>query len=321
MAQNPKEGLDWWRKPEHLQEKPSQKRVPRSKRPKAPITVESMSKRVIKHSVIIVVLVVSLAACSHFLLTWGTRHGARRTVPQFESLSQQDAERLAKSNDLHIVINDSLYAPQYAGGIILDQLPEQGTVVKPGRAIYVTVNATQKKMVPVPYVAGRSLRQAKNMLDIAGLTIEKLVYQPDLATNYVLTQYLDKSKITEGSKQKAPMGSGVILYVGREADKNTIIPKLLGLTLRDAKSAIWESGLNVGDVKLEEGIDLSNQSMARVMSQSVVAESQSSFGREVSISLTLDQEKVNAQLKIYDKEKLERLKAREAEMEALEAAE
>ncbi len=321
MAQNSNQGGDWWRKPEHLQDKRSQPKGvngARTRRPKAPITVESMTKRVVKHGTIILILVVSLAAGSHFLLTWGTRHGARRTVPQFESLSQQDAERLAKSNDLHLVINDSLYAPLYAGGVILDQLPEQGAVVKPGRAIYVTVNATQRKMVPVPYVAERSLRQAKNMLDIAGLTIERLVYEPDLATNYVLAQYYNDSEVRNDGKMMAPMGSGITLYVGMEADKQAVIPQLLGLTLKDAKSAIWESGLNVGEVKLDEGIDLGNQSMARFYSQSNFAESVVPVGREVSIGLTLDQERVNSQLKIYAKEKLERQRLRELELQELE---
>lgn len=318
MAQNPKEGADWYRKPEHLQEK---KKTPRARRPKAPITVESMTKRLVKHGVIILILVVSLAAGSHFLLTVATRHGARRTVPQFESLTRQDAEKLAKKNDLHIVINDSLYAPLYAGGVVLDQLPEQGAIVKPGRAIYVTVNAMQRKMVPVPYVAERSLRQAKNMLDIAELTIAELVYEPDLATNYVLAQYYDDKEIKKGSKITAPMGSGITLYVGMEADKTTVVPRLLGLTLKDAKSKIWESGLNVGEVKLEEGIDLSNQSLARVYSQSKFAESESNLGREISISLTLDQEKVKEQLKIYDKEQLARLKQREAEQALVDSLE
>ena len=72
--------------------------------------------------------------------------------------------------------------------VVLDQLPEKGVEVKPGRTIYVTINSFSQKRVPVPYVAGRSLRQAKNMLEIAGLEIAELVYRPDMATNYVLEE-------------------------------------------------------------------------------------------------------------------------------------
>ncbi|MFI3289725.1 MAG: PASTA domain-containing protein [Rikenellaceae bacterium] len=310
MAENPKGGADWWQKPEHLQEKKSNKTA-RSKRPKAPITVESMSKRLLKHGSIILALVVSLAAGSHFLLTWATRHDARRTVPQFESLLLQDAERLAKSHDLKLVINDSLYAPLYAGGTVLDQLPEQGSVVKPGRSVYITINSTQQKMVPVPYVAGRSLRQAKNMLDIAELTIAKLVYEADIATNYVLAQSYDDREITEESKVSAPIGSGITLYVGMEADKMAVVPKLLGLTLKDAKSALWESGLNVGEVRLEKGIDISNQTLARVDTQDIFAEEEYPLGSEVSISLTLDDDKLKRGIKEYMKAHEEWLKERE----------
>ena len=49
----------------------------------------------------------------------------------------------------------------------------------------------------MPYVAGRSLRQAKNMLEVAGLGIEQIVYRPDLATNYVLEEYADGKRISE----------------------------------------------------------------------------------------------------------------------------
>ena len=134
---------------------------------------------------LIAVIMLALALSAHILMQIATRHGARRTVPDFSGITLHDAERLAAKHDLELHINDSLFVPAYEGGIILDQLPEQGVEVKPGRTVYVTINSFRQKMVPVPYVAGRSLRQAKNMLEIAGLEIKELVYSlsgtyPDL---------------------------------------------------------------------------------------------------------------------------------------------
>ena len=156
---------------------------------------------------------------------------------------------------------------------MLDQLPERGVEVKPGRTVYITINAFRQKQVPVPYVAGRSLRQAKNMLEIAGLEIERLVYRPDIATNYVLEEYCDNRPVRPESKIEAEAGSGVTLYVGvQEGDSLTIVPQVIGVTLRQAKSRLWELGLNVGRIAFDEGIDLINQKDARVYIQTPGAE-------------------------------------------------
>lgn len=176
---------------------------------------------------------------------------------------------------------------------MLDQLPEGGVEVKPGRTVYITINAFRQKQVPVPYVAGRSLRQAKNMLEIAGLEIERLVYRPDIATNYVLEEYCDNRPVRPESKIEAEAGSGVTLYVGVQAgDSLTIVPQVIGATLRQAKSRLWELGLNVGRIAFDEGIDLINQKDARVYIQTPGAERAAVLGSPVELRLTLDADKL-----------------------------
>lgn len=251
------------------------------------------ANRLLWNLFLILCIMLALAIAAHLLMQIATRHGARRTVPDFSGITLHDAERLAAKHDLELHINDSLFVPAYEGGIILDQLPEQGVEVKPGRTVYVTINSFRQKMVPVPFVAGRSLRQAKNMLEIAGLEIKELIYRPDIATNYVLEQYFDRQPITAESLIEAEMGSGITLYVGvDEGDNLTFVPQVVGLALRDAKSRLWESGLNVGKVIYEEGINLLNQKDARVYAQSNPAEQARSLGAAVDLMLTLDLERV-----------------------------
>ena len=251
------------------------------------------ANRLLWNLFLILCIMLALAIAAHLLMQIATRHGARRTVPDFSGITLHDAERLAAKHDLELHINDSLFVPAYEGGIILDQLPEQGVEVKPGRTVYVTINSFRQKMVPVPFVAGRSLRQAKNMLEIAGLEIKELIYRPDIATNYVLEQYFDRQPITAESRIEAEMGSGITLYVGvDEGDNLTFAPQVVGLALRDAKSRLWESGLNVGKVIYEEGINLLNQKDARVYAQSNPAEQALSLRAAVDLMLTLDLERV-----------------------------
>ena len=184
-----------------------------------------------------------------------------------------------------------------------DQLPHEGTQVKGGRTVYVTINSFSQKKVEVPYVAGRSLRQAKNMLEIAGLEIDRLVYQPDMATNYVLEQRVDGRPIEAGTKRQIEMGSGVTLYVGvAEGDSVVVVPKVIGVSLREAKSRLWEQGFNVGAVVFDEGIDLLNQKDARVYGQQPVQGYATVVGSEVGLRLTLDAEKVARESAASDKQ-------------------
>ena len=271
---------------------------------------------------LIVLTLLALAFVAHFAMQAGTRHGARRTVPDFSGIPLEEAQRIALRNDLTLFINDSLFVPAYEGGIVLDQLPAGGVEVKPGRTVYVTINSFRQKSVPVPYVAGRSLRQAKNMLEIAGLEIEELVYRPDMATNYVLEEYCDGRPVQATSRIEAEMGSGVTLYVGVEAGSETTpVPLVTGYGLREAKSRLWELGINVGRVNYDEGINLLNQKQARVYRQSPAAEQTVRLGDRVELWLTLDADKASESRAAAEKEAArlaqERIAREQAEADSL----
>lgn len=241
-----------------------------------------------KHALIIVCLLTSLGLMAHALLLLGTRHNAWCAVPDLTGISLDEARARARHEGLELVINDSLFVPAYEGGVVLDQLPLQGVGVKPGRTVYVTINSFRQKMVPVPYVAGRSLRQAKNMLEVAGLGIERLIYRPDLATNYVLEQHVGGKKMSERSRIEAEMGSGVTLYVGESGAVTTVAPNTVGLTIGQARSRLWEQGLNVGRITYDEGIELLDRKKARVCRQTPQPGATVRLGTEATLHLTLD---------------------------------
>lgn len=239
-----------------------------------------------------------MAITAHFVMQLGTRHSARSVVPNFTGITITQAESIAQGAGLKIHINDSLYVPIYEGGTVLDQLPQGGVEVKPGRTIYVTINSFSQKEVQIPYVAERSLRQAKNMLEIAGLEIEEIIYQPDIATNYVLQVTWKGKEITKHSKINAKMGSGVTLIVGAETDANKIImPTIIGMNLKEAKSNIWGSGLNVGRITYDNGIEIEDMANSIVYRQSPINEQYTVLGTKVDINLTIDNKKVTTALK------------------------
>lgn len=252
------------------------------------------SHPVLYNLLLIATTLVALFVGAYLLLAIGTRHGMKRTVPEFKGLLLSDAERVADREGLELVVNDSLYVAAFPGGVVLEQLPAGGVDVKSGRKIYVTINSFSQKRVAMPYVAGRSLRQAKNMLEVAGFGIDELVYIDDIATNYVLSQHFEGEEITPETEMMVEKGRGVVLTVGVKGGSGvTAVPKLIGRQLFDAKSRLWEVGLNVGEVTYDEGITMLNRSDARVYEQSVLQTSEVALGSRISLRLTLDAVKIS----------------------------
>ena len=271
-----------------------------------------LKKHTIAYNIVVIALVfLGLAVAAFVAMALGTRHSARRTVPDFVGLKLNDAEYFAGRRDLEIIVNDSLHVAAYPGGVVLDQLPKSGVVVKPGRKVYVTINSSRQRMVAVPYVAGRSLRQAKNVLETAGLTIDHLEYAEDIATNYVLAEYINGEEVLEESELQAEMGSGVVLRVGvSTADTATAVPHVLGRSLFEAKSRLWESGLNIGEIVFDEGMPALERNRAKVYLQSVLPSEAVAYGERVSLHLTLDMAKVDTAIVQQERRVAEALRAK-----------
>ena len=64
---------------------------------------------------LIAAIILAMAVAAHILMQLGTRHGARRTVPDLSGVQLDQAQRIARKHDLQLHINDSLFVPAYEG--------------------------------------------------------------------------------------------------------------------------------------------------------------------------------------------------------------
>lgn len=244
---------------------------------------------IISNLLLMLLIFAGLTIVVYFAMDFGTRHSARRTVPDFVGLTMEDAEHFADRRDLEVIANDSLYVPSYPGGVVLEQHPLNGTVVKPGRKVYVTISSINQRKAVVPYVANRTLRQALHLLETAGFSIEKIQYVRDITTNYVLAEFVNGEEIVDGSTLQANVGSGVVLRVGVAAKATALnVPQLNGLTLFEAKHKLWETGLNVGEVTFDPGIPALERDDAKVYYQSIKHMKGVWYGESVSLRLALE---------------------------------
>ena len=265
--------------------------------------------KIISNMIIIALFCLILVLVLNIGLKVGTRHNDTIVVPNFVGMSIDDARLVANDNDLNIVVRDSIFDVDLPGGTVVDQLPGTSDVrdvtVKPGRKIYVTINAYSRRQVDVPYVAKQTLRQALNQLERSGLTVDKLVYEADMtSTDYVEKQVVRGKEVTPSSRRTVPVGTGVTLHVTyHRNDQNTFTPRVVGLSLAKAKSTLWDHGLNVGKVVYDESVnDIIERRTARVYMQSSAIGSSQRRGAKVDIYLSADDVLVDSLRLVADKE-------------------
>ena len=155
-----------------------------------------------------------------------TRHNQVIIVPDLTGLSVADAKIVAKRNHIRTEVVDSVYVKRIEKGNVFSQNPAAGKEVKKDRVIKLTINAHQTKMVKMPNLVGYSLRQAKTEILSSGLSVGKLAYREDIATNNVLDQFIKGRYVAPGTEVEAE--TPVDLLLGLSPDENeTFIPYLI----------------------------------------------------------------------------------------------
>ena len=85
-----------------------------------------------------------------------THHGEGVPVPNLAGMNFSRAADLLERNGLRIVVSDSGYNKRMPAECILAQSPGEGTSVKQGHIIYVTVNSTSSPTVTIPDIIDNS---------------------------------------------------------------------------------------------------------------------------------------------------------------------
>ena len=104
------------------------------------------------------VVIVLLMLGVHFGLNLYTHHGEEITVPNLSHKAHEDAAEILDDLGLEAVVVDTSYIRTLPPGCILDQMPKAGAVVKSGRIVYLTLNATSQPTMPLPDIMLRSLQ-------------------------------------------------------------------------------------------------------------------------------------------------------------------
>jgi len=251
---------------------------------------------ILRNLVWAVVMFIALLVITQLSLKAITRHNKVITVPDLTNMSVPDAKIVAKRYDIRTEVVDSVYVKRMEKGHVFSQNPEAGSQVKKDRCIKLTINAHQTKMVKMPNLVGYSLRQAKTEILAAGLSVGKLAYREDLATNNVLDQFIRGRYVAPGTEVEAETPVDLLLGLSPE-DNRTYIPYLIGFTLSVAKDNIFENSLNLGNVTYDETVHNYQDSLSAVVYQQTPAYHPgvpAAMGATIHLKLTTSQAKIAA---------------------------
>ena len=126
-----------------------------------------------------IVVIVLLMLGVHYGLNFYTHHGEEVAVPDVSHKAYEDAVDILDELGLEAIVVDTSYVRTLPPGCILKQMPTSGAVVKTGRIVYLTINATAQPTMPLPDIIDNSSeRNAKARLIAMGFRIGETDYIP-----------------------------------------------------------------------------------------------------------------------------------------------
>lgn len=206
-----------------------------------------------------------------------TEQGNETQIPNVINLSLQAAETRLSEADLSAVEGGEEYDPTRPKGVVINQVPEAGSVVKKGRKVTITLSKGSASAI-VPRLEGYTLREARMLLGKEGLQPGSIIWFTDetLPDGVVIT-----SMPPPGTVMK--LNAGVQLMVNRvESNMLVKVPKFIGMDLAQARILAEDNYLLIGD--LNYSFD------AKLLPETVIAQS-AAFGQLVpkwtAINLTV----------------------------------
>ncbi|MEN8138201.1 MAG: PASTA domain-containing protein [Bacteroidota bacterium] len=200
----------------------------------------------------IIVLLVGIYFVTN-LLGEITLHNKTITVPDLKTYSILEVEETLGNLSLEYkVIDSSAYTTKFPKNSVVKQDPVSGIEVKEGRVIYLTVNPSGFRSVQVPYLVGKTSRQAVSYLKTVGFKVGKFEYRPDIGKNVVLDMKY-RGKILD-SLVTLPKESVIDLVLGAGLNsEKTTLPNFIGDDISVAKKKLVEMSLNLGKVRYDGG--------------------------------------------------------------------
>ena len=170
-------------------------------------------------NLVIIMLVAILGLIIVFIsLNIFTRHGEYDLVPEVENISFTNAIKTLHDQGFRTDIRDSVFKEDISPGFVVEQFPKAGSKVKPGRKIFLYINAVHPREFIIDpdkgqtgeALKGYSLRQGLAKLEELGFRKVNIVKVPGESDRII--RLLANGK-TVSKMQKVPVNALITVEV------------------------------------------------------------------------------------------------------------
>lgn len=186
-----------------------------------------------------------------------TNHGQKLELPDYRKIHVDTAKKDAEKKSFEIIVNDSLFKVGTPGGVILNQNPVAGSLVKENRKVYVDIsryNATTNKLEDLPVMYGReynSVKRSLSHLEI-GSKIKNYKYDAGEPNHILEVWYEDKLVDGRAGRRKdveIKTGGQLEFVLSKKEGGQVAIPNLVCDMLGNAKWKLSRSQLKLGRIE------------------------------------------------------------------------
>lgn len=220
---------------------------------------------------LIIIILVGIAGLGIIYLSFAifTRHGESSVVPGVEKMSYTQAIEILHSKGFKVDIRDSLYKEDEKPGYVIEQFPKSNSVVKPGRKIFLYINAVHPKEVVIDEdnnpredaLKSTSFRQGKARLEELGFKNIRVI--KILGENDCISKIYADGKVVK-KMQKVPVNARIVMEVfdGNLVAVRDSLQSDLDPTYGISQDPISEESENTGETyEVEETSESENESL------------------------------------------------------------
>ncbi|MCX7876314.1 MAG: PASTA domain-containing protein [Melioribacteraceae bacterium] len=166
--------------------------------------------------------------------------GNETIVPKVIGLDKNQAISLLEKNNLTPVIQTTRFDDKFGKDKVIFQKPNNGSVVKEGRRVYLTISGGEP-LVRVPFIVNKTLRDAQLTLENVGLKLGQIdSIESELPANLIVEQQYFQGR-------ELPKGSYVNVKISLGPQEGMIrVPGLIGKSLTEAEAILKSLSLVVG---------------------------------------------------------------------------
>jgi len=239
-----------------------------------------MVKSVFKTLVNIITLMIFFGffvAVSSFITFTLLITGKEIKVPNLIGMRITNALEMANKADLNLRLVERQYNSEIPEDYIINQRPLPGIKVKSERPVRVTISAGSR-LVFVPDLSKKSLRQARIILHNGGLEIGKIskVFSNKEMKGLVLNQDpLPEEEVKRYSQVNLLVSKG-------PRYPNLVMPELVGLNMAEVTKILDQVGLPIDDIVSQK----SDVEEGTVLTQTPLSGSMVSFGDKIRLVIS-----------------------------------